>query len=78
VIAKGQEQLGPIPTFLGNMQKEQAALQKTQTGIKKNQEEIKKALADLRRKANVSLSKGDDIKRTLRKLSSAKNRALKK
>ncbi|MFP6638175.1 MAG: hypothetical protein VB778_06060 [Nitrospinaceae bacterium] len=78
MIAKGQEQLGPIPTFLGNIQKEQAALQKTQTGIKKNQEEIKKALADLRRKANVSLSKGDDIKRTLRKLSSAKNSALKK
>jgi chromosome segregation ATPase len=75
VIAKGQEQLGPIPTFLGNMQKEQAALQKTQTGIKKNQEEIKKALADLRRKANVNIS---DIRKILRKLSSAKKRTLKK
>ena len=65
VIAKGQEKLGPVAASLGNMQKEQAE-------IKKNQEEIKEALADLRRKANVNISRGDDIKKSLKKLSSAK------
>ena len=64
VIAKGQEKLGPVAASLGNMQKEQAE-------IKKNQEEIKEALADLRRKANVNISRGDDIKKSLKKLSSA-------
>jgi chromosome segregation ATPase len=65
VIAKGQEKLGPVAASLGNMQKEQAE-------IKKNREEIKEALADLRRKANVNISRGDDIKKSLKKLSSAK------
>ena len=65
VIAKGQEKLGPVAASLGNMQKEQAE-------IKKNQEEIKEALADLRRKANVNISRGDDIKKSLKKLGSAK------
>ena len=65
VIAKGQEKLGPVAASLGNMQKAQAE-------IKKNQEEIKEALADLRRKANVNISRGDDIKKSLKKLSSAK------
>ena len=65
MIAKGQEKLGPVAASLGNMQKEQAE-------IKKNQEEIKEALADLRRKANVNISRGDDIKKSLKKLSSAK------
>ena len=65
VIAKGQEKLGPVAASLGNMQKEQAE-------VKKNQEEIKEALADLRRKANVNISRGDDIKKSLKKLSSAK------
>ena len=65
VIAKGQEKLGPVAASLGNMKKEQAE-------IKKNQEEIKEALADLRRKANVNISRGDDIKKSLKKLSSAK------
>ena len=59
------DQLGPVAASLGNMQKEQAE-------IKKNQEEIKEALADLRRKANVNISRGDDIKKSLKKLSSAK------
>ena len=72
VIAKGQEKLGPVAASLGNMQKEQATLQKAQAEIKKNQEEIKEALADLRRKANVNISRGDDIKKSLKKLSSAK------
>jgi len=72
VIAKGQEKLGPVAASLGNMQKEQATLQKAQAEIKKNQEEIKEALADLRRKANVNISRGNDIKKSLKKLSSAK------
>jgi hypothetical protein len=70
VIAKEQEKLGPVSTFLGKMQKEQDTLRKAQAGLKKNQEEIKEALADLRRKANVNISRGDDIKKTLKKLSS--------
>ena len=72
VIAKGQEKLGPVAASLGNMQKEQVTLQKAQAEIKKNQEAIKEALADLRRKANVNISRGDDIKKSLKKLSSAK------
>jgi chromosome segregation ATPase len=82
-IAKEQEKLGPVTTALGNMQKEQATLQKTQedlkknqkqiqANLKKNQKEIKEALADLRRKANVNISRGDDIKKALGKLNSAK------
>lgn len=74
-IAKEQAKLGPVATTLGTMQKEQGALQKAQAGLKKNQEEIMKALADLRRKANVNISRGDDIKKTLGKLSSAKSGA---
>lgn len=66
-IAEEQGKLSPVSTTLANMQKEQKALQKTQA-------EIKDALADLRRKANVSISRSDDIKKTLRQLSSAKNK----
>ena len=57
------------------MQKEQVALQKTQAVLMKNQKEIKEALADLRRKANVNISRNDEIKKTLRQLSSAKSGA---
>jgi hypothetical protein len=74
-IAKEQEKLGPVATALGNMKKDQETLKKSQAGLKKNQEEIKEALADLRRKANVNISRGDDIKKTLGKLSSAKGAA---
>jgi hypothetical protein len=74
-IAKEQEKLGPVSTALGTMQKEQKTLQKAQADLKKNQEEIKEALADLRLKANVNISRGDDIKKTLGKLSSAKSGA---
>jgi hypothetical protein len=34
----------------------------------KNQEAIRKALADLRNKANVNISRNDDIKKTLGKI----------
>jgi|SaaInlStandDraft_6_1057023.scaffolds.fasta_scaffold21787_2 hypothetical protein len=78
-IAKEQAKLGPVATTLGTLQQEQADLRKNQKQIqadlKKNQEEIKEALADLRRKANVSISRGDDIKKTLGKLSSVKSGA---
>jgi hypothetical protein len=57
------------------MQKEQVALQKTQAVLMKNQKEIKEALADLRRKANVNISRNDEIKKTLRQLGSAKSGA---
>ena len=70
-IAKGQAKLDPVATTLG-------AVQKSQADLKKNQEEIKKALADLRRKANVNISRNDDLKKTLRQLQPAKNRAGKK
>ena len=85
-IAKEQAKLGPVATTLGTMQKEQEILQNAQADLKKNQKqiqadlkknqaEIKEALADLRRKANVSISRGDDIKKTLGKLSSVKSAA---
>ena len=71
MIAKEQAKLDPVATTLG-------AVQKSQADLKKNQEEIKKALADLRRKANVNISRNDDLKKTLRQLQPAKNRAGKK
>ncbi len=50
---------------LGKTVKVQSGLKKAQAGIIKNQESIKEALADLRRKANVTISRSDDIKKTL-------------
>ena len=50
---------------LGQVIKVQGELNKAQAGLVKNQESIKKALADLRRKANVSIQGGNDIKKTL-------------
>jgi hypothetical protein len=50
---------------LGKVVKAQAAMNKAQIGLVKNQENIKEALADLRRKANVNISRGDDIKKAL-------------
>ena len=50
---------------LGQVIKVQGELNKAQAGLVKNQENIKKALADLRRKANVSIQGGNDIKKTL-------------
>ena len=57
-IAKEQDKLAQAV-------KVQSGLNKAQAGLIKNQESIKQALADLRRKANVSLSKSDDIQKTL-------------
>jgi chromosome segregation ATPase len=57
-IAKEQGKLGKVV-------KAQAIMNKAQAGLVKNQESIKDALADLRRKANVSISRSDDIKKTL-------------
>jgi DNA repair exonuclease SbcCD ATPase subunit len=48
--------------------KAQAVMNKAQAGLVKNQESIKEALADLRRKANVSISRSDDIKKSLSKI----------
>jgi chromosome segregation ATPase len=72
-IVKEQAKLDPVATTLGDIQKEQKALQKAQAGFKKDQAAIKEALADLRRKANVNISRNDDIKKTLGQLSPAKN-----
>ena len=57
-IAKEQDKLAQTV-------KVQSGLNKAQAGLIKNQESIKKALADLRRKANVSISRSDDIKKAL-------------
>ena len=57
-IAKEQDKLAQVV-------KVQSGLNKAQAGLIKNQESIKKALADLRRKANLSLSKSDNIKKAL-------------
>jgi ABC-type transporter Mla subunit MlaD len=50
---------------LGKVVKAQTLVNKAQSGLVKNQESIKEALADLRRKANVSISRSDDIKKAL-------------
>ena len=50
---------------LSQVVKAQTVMNKAQAGLVKNQEGIKEALADLRRKANVSISRSDDIKKTL-------------
>ena len=57
-IAKEQDKLAQAVEV-------QSGLNKAQAGLIKNQESIKEALADLRRKANLSLSKSDNIKKTL-------------
>jgi len=71
-IVQEQAKLDPVATALGDIQKEQKALQKAQAGFMKDQAAIKEALADLRRKANVNISRNDDIKKTLGQLSPAK------
>ena len=50
-IAKEQAKLGPLATALGTVQKDQ--------------KEIKEELADLRRKANVNISRNDEIKKRI-------------
>ncbi len=67
-IVKEQAKLDPVATALSAIQKEQKALQKAQAGFIKDQAAIKEALADLRRKANVNISRSDDIKKTLGQL----------
>ena len=62
VIAAEQDKLGQVV-------KVQSELNKAQAGLVRNQESIKKALTDLRRKANVSIQGGNDIKKTLRNMS---------
>ena len=57
-IAKEQDKLAQAV-------KVRSGLNKAQAGLIKNQESIKEALADLRSKANLSLSKSDNIKNTL-------------
>jgi hypothetical protein len=75
-IVKEQAKLDPVAKTLNELKKEQAALKRSQADLKKNQEtihlslknsqaEIKEALGDLRRKANVNISRSDDIKKTL-------------
>ena len=53
---------------LGQVVKAQTAMNKAQAGLAKNQEDIRKALADLRNKANVNISRNDYIKKTLGKI----------
>jgi hypothetical protein len=53
---------------LGQAVKAQTAMNNAQAGLIKNQEGIRKALADLRNKANVNISRNDDIKKTLGKM----------
>ncbi len=67
-IAKEQANIGPLASTLGTMQKDQAS-------IMKNQKEIREVLGDLRRKANVNISRNDDIKKSLEKTKPAKGGA---
>jgi len=71
-VVKEQAKLDPVAKALSDIQKKQKALQKAQAGFIKNQAAVKEALADLRRKANVNISRSDDIKKTLGKLGPAK------
>ena len=71
-VVKEQAKLDPVAKALSDIQKKQKALQKAQAGFIKDQAVIKEALADLRRKANVNISRSDDIKKTLGKLGPAK------
>ena len=48
---------------MGKVVKAQRGLKKVREGLAKNQEGIKEALADLRKKTNVSISRNDDIKK---------------
>ncbi len=74
-IAREQAKLDPLTSMLSSMQKDQEALKKVQASYIKDQNEIKEALADLRRKANVNISRNDDIKKTLEQLNPSKSRA---
>ena len=85
-IVKEQAKLDPVTTTLSDIQKEQETLRKAQADFMieqagtrkvladfmKDQAAIKEALADLRRKANVNISRNDDIKKSLSQLSPAK------
>ena len=71
-VVKEQAKLDPVAKALSDIQKKQKALQKAQAGFVKDQAAVKEALADLRRKANVNISRSDDIKKTLGKLGPAK------
>ena len=71
-IVKEQAKLDPVVATLSDIQKEQRAMKKAQAGFIKEQAAIKEALADLRRKANVNISRNDDIKKSLSQLSPAK------
>ncbi len=71
-VVKEQAKLDPVAKALSDIQIKQKALQKAQAGFIKDQAAVKEALADLRRKANVNISRSDDIKKTLGKLSPAK------
>ena len=57
-IANEQDKMGKIVEV-------QTGLKKVQEGLVKNQEGIKEALADLRKKTNVSISRNDDIKKAI-------------
>ena len=53
---------------LSQVVKAKTEMSKAQAGLVKNQKNIKKALADLRNKANVNISRNDDIKKALEKI----------
>ena len=57
-IVKEQAKLDPVATTLSDMRKEQKAFQKAQA-------EIKGILTVLRQKANVNISRNDDIKKAI-------------
>ena len=71
-VVNEQAKLDPVAKALSDIQKKQKVLQKAQAGFIKDQAAVKEALADLRRKANVNISRSDDIKKSLGKLGLAK------
>jgi hypothetical protein len=71
-VVNEQAKLDPVAKALSDIQKKQKVLQKAQADFIKDQAAVKEALADLRRKANVNISRSDDIKKSLGKLGLAK------
>lgn len=61
-----------ISEALAGFQKDQKALSDALAGFAKDQKATSDALADLRRKANVNISRNDDIKKALGQLSPTK------
>ena len=70
-LAKGQTSNNLTNEKLSKFMETLKAIVRTQVGLKQIQEDqvaIKKSIADLKRKANVNISRNDDIKKVIKKI----------